>query len=546
MLTFSAYLFRCSKQSPLNSDDDKSQRSDVRALAAKIRAKYPDNLPQSRGTPLGKLSNRNSIRVTEKKITRSSKNDGDSEDSEQTPTFTIVNIDDIISDKEGDIVIKKQRRGNDTETSDDDANNRTASDQESSPKNANNRRKTQHTKILSEERFVRTTRRTATPPGKAPLAQNRLVHEKVTPPPKSFQTRNSTRGGSTKPTILRPPPPRILNSTLCKPSNKSVPSLVTKLVSKTDLGEVGKQNNNTISSRSKENVTSYTYTEKDGKLIPKKSQVTIQRKTVLPVNRNQQQRLITSPQSNLQQRSIKKITCYENWYVIKMPELKPKVEKASVALSLIKIGNEIKNIELPSSEWNYKMNLVPVKRDESGKSEQTKTETRKSESERSSASKDGDKERADGEEKRSKGKKDADDEAESDKKASETSDEAEESEGKEKSESEGEKSGKDADGEEVYVGDVQDANIDPKEKHNYQPSIILFRRKCQNPSARLQFDRTVVFKNNMFLLNVDGKNIKLVGSPPNIESVEDIQVLLEIVNDVNLSSKCVELTTQSS
>lgn len=522
-------------------------------MAAKLRAKYGDNLPRGRGTSIGKLSNRNSLRITEKKITRSNKNDGDSEDSEQTPTFTIVNIDDIISDKEGDIVIKKQKRGTETETSDDDVNNRNASDHES-PKNANNRRKTQHTKILSEERIIRTTRRTATPPAKSqsPLTQNRLAQDKLQSPPKTFQARNNNRSrdGSSKPTILRPPPPRILNSTLCKPANKTVPSLVTKLVSKTDLGEVNNKNNNTISSRSKENVTSYTYTEKDGKLIPKKSQVTIQRKTVLPVNRNQQQqRIITSPQTNFQQRSIKKITCYENWYVIKMPEVKPKIEKSNVSLSLIKIGNEIATIELPSNEWNYKINLVPIK-----KNEQTKIENKKSETDKSkelNKSKDGENrnekdeklEIKDKKDDDKKNKKDSTNESTDEKKSSETI----ENDQNESSDKDSDENNTKTDSDnEVYNGEVQDSNIDPNEKHNYQPTTILFRRKCQNPNARLQFDRIVVFKNNTFLLNVDGKNIKLIGSPPNVDSLNDIQVLLDIINDIKLTSKCVELISQSS
>lgn len=471
------------------------------------------------------------------KITRVTKRDVDSADFEQMPTFTIVNINDIISQKDGeDVVIKKQKKADDTETSEDEVNAKAAnSDQESSPKNANNRRKTQHTKILSDDKIVRTTRRTApAPQAKATptLIQTRLVPgtNKVTTQPKTFQS--SPRGvvggasdngrfkdGSTKPAILRPPPPRILNSTLCKPSNKTtVPSLVTKLVTKNDFEEISnKQNNNTISSRSKENnVTSYTYTEKDGKLVPKKqqpaSQPLPQRKAILPVVRSQQvqQRIITSPQMNQQNRNIRKITCFETWYVIKMAETKQTIDKSSVSLSLLSIGNEIRDIELPSSEWSYKTVLQPIDKQQQHQQQIVASKKTKPNNK-------------------------------SDEDASKSGDSAKENES---NDTNNEDSADDAAPKsEVYTGDVHDANIDPNERHKYQPTTIMFRRKCQNPNVRIQFDRTVIFKNQTFYLNVDGKNVKLLGAPLTIDSFDDIKVLLEIIDDVNLTSSCIELTS---
>lgn len=155
-----------------------------------------------------------------------------------------------------------------------------------------------------------------------------------------------------------------------------MPSLVTKVVTKDDYEHElnKKRNNNIISSRSKENnVTSYVYTEKDGKMIPKKTVVQQispqqkliqQRKTVLPVVRtpSTQQRVISEPVNmNIpNSRRIRKITCFETWYVIKMVEEQPKAEKSILSLSLMQIGNEIKKIELPSSEWTYKILLQPL------------------------------------------------------------------------------------------------------------------------------------------------------------------------------------------
>ena len=97
---------------------------------------------------------------------------------------------------------------------------------------------------------------------------------------------------------------------------------------------------------------------------------------------------------------------------------------------------------------------------------------------------------------------------------------------------------------EVYTGEVHDPNINPNERQNYRPINIMFRRKCQNPNIRIQFDRTVILKNQTYYLNVDGKNVRLIASPQQIETYEDIATLLQIVNDVSLNSCCVEPATQ--
>lgn len=276
---------------------------------------------------------------------------------------------------------------------------RGTSDQETSAQKNINRRKTQHTKILSDDKVVRaspssssssapiTAQYVRKPIGvitkqinKSPLAQNQLTQIRSQGATKTYSILPQSRvisSGSNKPAILRQPP-RILNSSLCKPTNKAtVPSFVTKVVTKDDYEHElnKKRNNNIISSRSKENnVTSYVYTEKDGKIIPKKpvSQQQIspqqkliqQRKTVLPVVRTPptQQRIISEPVSmNLpNSRRVRKITCFETWYVIKMVDEQPKPEKSILSLSLMQIGNEIKKIELPSSEWSYKILLQPL------------------------------------------------------------------------------------------------------------------------------------------------------------------------------------------
>lgn len=275
---------------------------------------------------------------------------------------------------------------------------RGTSDQEASSQKNINRRKTQHTKILSDDKVVRASPSSSSssaplsaqyirkPIGvitkqinKSPLAQNQLTQIRSQGATKTYSILPQSRvisSGSNKPAILRQPP-RILNSSLCKPTNKAtVPSFVTKVVTKDDYEHElnKKRNNNVISSRSKENnVTSYVYTEKDGKIIPKKTvpqqispqqKLIQQRKAVLPVVRTPatQQRIISEPVSMniLNSKRVRKITCFETWYVIKMVDEQPKPEKSILSLSLMQIGNEIKNIELPSSEWSYKILLQPL------------------------------------------------------------------------------------------------------------------------------------------------------------------------------------------
>lgn len=297
--------------------------------------------------------------------------------------------------KDGGVELRKRHLTEETETSEDDfGTGRGTSDQDAcSPKNIN-RRKTQHTKILSDDKLVRPSSSSSGTPNtivrrqigsstvvrqinKSPLAQNQLIQSKLqgATTTKTYSILPQPRLiGTNKPAILRQPP-RILNSTLCKPTNKAtVPSLVTKVVTKDDYeNELNKKrNNNIISSRSKENnVTSYVYTEKDGKMIPKKQiiqsspqKLVQQRKAILPVVRTPatQQRIISEPVSmNIpNSRRIRKITCFETWYVIKMAEEQPKVEKSILNLSLMQIGNDIKKIELPSSEWTFKILLQPL------------------------------------------------------------------------------------------------------------------------------------------------------------------------------------------
>lgn len=161
---------------------------------------------------------------------------------------------------------------------------------------------------------------------------------------------------------------------------------------------------------------------------------------------------------------MKKITCYETWYVINIPNSENKPEKPTFAMSMIGLGNEADKIQLPSSEWSHKIIL-------------TKRKTPPTE------------------------------------------------------------------GDEVFNGDVEDRAINEEEKRNYEPCNIMFRRRTATPGKfNLQYDRAVIFKNNTFFINVDGKNCQLVGAPTQLDDTADIETLLSVVDFVNLKNTCVELS----
>lgn len=161
---------------------------------------------------------------------------------------------------------------------------------------------------------------------------------------------------------------------------------------------------------------------------------------------------------------MKKITCYETWYVINIPNTENKPERPSFSMSMIGLGNEAANIQLPSSEWSHKIIL-------------TKRKVLPGE------------------------------------------------------------------GEEVFSGDVEDRAITEEEKRNYEPCNIMFRRRTATPGKfNLQYDRAVIFKNDTFFINVDGKNCTLVGAPCRVNGTQDIETLLSVVDYVNLKNSCVELS----
>lgn len=270
-----------------------------------------------------------------------------------------------------------------------------------------------------------------------------------------------------------------------------------------------------------------------------------------------------------------------------MAEEHHKIGKSGLNLSLMQIGNEIKKIELPSDEWTYKILLQPLSKQllamRKTKASEIVIESKSLETDKKSSATDENtiKANIEGEKAEMIEKKEANDTKSNDdskindsneenEKSSESNDNSKEFTSSRCTEttSNDEKKLMDTTGKadkpplvegieedkefldgklenkhDIYTGEVHDPNIKADERHNYRPINIMFRRKCQNPNISIQFDRTVILKNQTFYLNIDGKNVRLVASPQSIDSYDDIRILLQIVNDIDLNSCCVELAT---
>lgn len=66
---------------------------------------------------------------------------------------------------------------------------------------------------------------------------------------------------------------------------------------------------------------------------------------------------------------IKKFTTFEKWSILNFPQIQPQPARSVLCLSLIKIGNKIKSIKLPSSEWSYRITLQKINKENSEKGE---------------------------------------------------------------------------------------------------------------------------------------------------------------------------------
>ncbi|XP_017871396.1 PREDICTED: uncharacterized protein LOC108619354 [Drosophila arizonae] len=96
----------------------------------------------------------------------------------------------------------------------------------------------------------------------------------------------------------------------------------------------------------------------------------------------------------------------------------------------------------------------------------------------------------------------------------------------------------------VFKGDLKSYNIPEEERHKYQPSCVLFRRSVLDRSkCRVPFDRAIIFKNKCFYANIDGKHVNLLGAPEVVSTFKDVEILIDVVDTLALSSDLVEMVT---
>lgn len=370
----------------------------------------------------------------------------DLEDFEQMPTFTIVNINDIINQKEEVVVIEKSprqqgknvkkiptKKGKKSEPEDliadlmeeDDDDVEMKTDTPFKTNKTPSRRKTPH-KVLSDQLLQSTATKETKP----------ILNKSPAIGTKPYRNIIGGKNNGKLKEIATPvkQPPRILNSQLCKNAESELTSVVAKLTAPKKTVNNNNNNNKTVLNRSKENI----------------------KQQVKPAS-------VTNVTTISGGRKVRKITCFETWFVIKLPHIEPTSPQSILEMELITLGNEIKSVTLPTSDWNYKITLSRItKPNPNGL---------------------------------------------------------------------------------IYSGEVQDVNIKEVEKHFYQPTTIMFRRECKNKALRMQFDRAVIMKNRNFFINVDGKNVKLIGAPQHVQNFEDIETLLQIVDKLSLTDPLVEQST---
>lgn len=177
-------------------------------------------------------------------------------------------------------------------------------------------------------------------------------------------------------------------------------------------------------------------------------------------------RQVQSPVNNINSTGARRITKFESWYVIDVKNMEPLPFRHTHSHSLINVGNNIKDLQLPSSKWDYKVTL------------QRRFQRKENNNE-----------------------------------------------------------------EEVYTGDVNDKSIEA-DKANYEPVSILFKR-THRESNKISIDRSLMLKQNMFTITMNGKQCKLLGAPDNINSLEDLETLLSIIDSCSLHHSCIELVTNN-
>ena len=208
-------------------------------------------------------------------------------------------------------------------------------------------------------------------------------------------------------------------------------------------------------------------TKLESELNRMKASASLARRHPMPSSYANRQSVANQQRTQLQTQSSgnlgpRRITKFESWYVIDVKNSEPTPFRHTHTHSLINLGNHIKELQLPSGKWDYKVTLQ-------------KRLTRENNNE-----------------------------------------------------------------EEVYTGDVTDKTLDAQ---SLEPSTILFKRSHRE-NNKVTIDRSLMLKANMYTITMNGKQCKLIGAPEDIKSLEDLEILLNIVDSASLLHSCVELVTQ--
>lgn len=181
---------------------------------------------------------------------------------------------------------------------------------------------------------------------------------------------------------------------------------------------------------------------------------------VIPVGR-----LSNSPAQN-NAFGPRRITKFESWYVIDVKNLEQTPFRHTHTQSMIRMGNKLKDLTLPSTKWDYKVTL---------QRRQPRAENNNEE--------------------------------------------------------------------DVYNGDPND-NTNESDKSLMEPCSILFKR-CHRENNKIMIDRSLMVKNGIYTITMNGKQCKLIGAPEDIKSMEDLETLVQIIDSSSLENSCVEFVTQN-
>lgn len=300
---------------------------------------------------------------------------------DEVPSFKIVNVNDIIMQKKGDdlkptknddkkIQLRSKPKKTDTyyelseneDFDDDDSyddgdfenDKHTTTDdsdfdvplrktvKRNNSNSSNSRRKAQHTKILSDD--VKTA---------ALNAKNKIPDYASTK--LNLRNRLNESLGNIKlkaaeqPSTSTPkpkPPPKILNSTLLNKSPTKFTPIISRVVAK-ESPATKQKNILTPNKLTNNNVRTYKNSHK------------------LPIKTKASGTIVS-----------KNITCIEKWFVMKHTEDLSKIitAKHHSLISLTQLGNEMKNLKLPSDNWSYKI-LLEKKPNKENENKTTKVYT---------------------------------------------------------------------------------------------------------------------------------------------------------------------------